>query len=209
MPQAVLFDLDRTLVDLQTYTDYQAALTDVDALIGSWSDVPTPETDWDRPTHRCMSVLVALSGDPRWAEVSATIEHHELTAVPRSSPMAGLGGAILRTAHLRRAVVTLLPESAARAALAAHGVLIESVIGRSPDYRPKPSPDQLFVGLEAIEVEPADAVMIGDSLWDSEAANAAGVAFVGVTNGSPSIFPSSVRTVTNLAQAVDVVLSRQ
>ena len=205
MDMAVLLDLDRTLVDLQTYTDYAAALRDVEALIGSWDDVPTPETDWDRPTHRCMGVLVALSGDSRWAEVSHTIERHERAAVARSVAMPGLEDALRRTVNGRRAVVTLLPESAAREALAAHGALIEPTIGRRPDLRPKPAPDQLVVALESISAEPSDSVMIGDSLWDAEAAAAAGVAFIGVTNNSRSSFPPEITTAANLVQALDLL----
>ena len=62
----LLLDLDRTLVDLQSFTDYSAALADVRTLVGEWSDADVPETDWDRPTQACMSVLHSLLGDPRW-----------------------------------------------------------------------------------------------------------------------------------------------
>ncbi len=205
MDMAVLFDLDRTLVDLQTYTDYAAALREVEALIGGWADVPTPATDWDRPTHRCMGVLVALSGDPRWAEVSDTIERHERSAIARSVPMPGLEDALRRTANRRRAVVTLLPASVARAVLVAHDAPIEPAIGRRPDLRPKPAPDQLLVALESIGAEAAETVMIGDSLWDAEAAAAAGVAFIGVTNNSRSSFPPEITTAPNLVQALDLL----
>ena len=101
--RAVLFDLDRTLVDLQTYTDYAAALAHVEALVGAWEYPPTPATDWDTPPQRCMSILVALSGDSRWAEVSALIAAHELRAVPRSHPMPRLEEAMVRTDHRPRA----------------------------------------------------------------------------------------------------------
>ena len=117
MMRAVLFDLDRTLVDLQTYTDYAAALADVEVLVGAWKDPPTPATDWDTPTQRCMSILVALSGDPRWTEVSDLITAHELQAIPLSHPMPRLAEAMVRTDHLPRAVVTLLSEEPARTAL--------------------------------------------------------------------------------------------
>jgi FMN phosphatase YigB (HAD superfamily) len=66
--KAVLFDLDRTLIDLQTYTDYGAALEDVESMIGSWNDPPAPETDWDAPTQRvCRSwwLSAGIPGGPR------------------------------------------------------------------------------------------------------------------------------------------------
>ena len=42
---ALLLDLDRTLVDLQSFTNYAAALADVQELVGEWSDVDVPMTD--------------------------------------------------------------------------------------------------------------------------------------------------------------------
>lgn len=205
MDTTILFDLDRTLVDVQTFTDYQEALTDVEGLIGRWDDVATPETDWDRPTHRCMSVLVGLSGDPRWSIVSDAIERLERAAVTQSAAMPGLAEAYRRTAGRRRAVVTLLPASVGRAALDRHDAPIELVVGRQRSLRPKPAPDQLLAALEEVGGEAANAVMIGDSLWDAEAAAAASIEFIGVTNGSPSVFPSAARVVEELPAAVDLV----
>ena len=66
--KALLLDLDRTLVDLQSFTNYSAALADVQDLVGEWSDVDVPTTDWDRATMSCMSVLHAFFGDARWRQ---------------------------------------------------------------------------------------------------------------------------------------------
>ncbi len=85
--RALLLDLDRTLVDLQSFTDYAAALSDVEALLGRWSGADVPETDWDQPTMACMSVLHSLLGDPRWRQVSDAIAVHELAAVDQSTLM--------------------------------------------------------------------------------------------------------------------------
>ena len=136
--EALLFDLDRTLVDLQTYTDYGAALADVEALVGAWDDAPTPATDWDTPTQMCMSILVALSGDPRWTEVSDLISAHELRAIPLSHPMPRLQEAMSLSKHLPRAVVTLLSEEPARSALRRHGVDIPVLVPRRADLRNRP-----------------------------------------------------------------------
>ena len=46
-PRAVLLDLDRSLIHLQSFTNYEAALHDVRQLVGSWSDAEVPDTDWD------------------------------------------------------------------------------------------------------------------------------------------------------------------
>jgi phosphoglycolate phosphatase len=188
----ILFDLDRTLVDVQTYTDYAAALADVESLIGGWADPPTPPTGWDGPTRRAMGVLVALTGDERWQEVSDIIESHERRAVERSVIMPGVAEALTATGDNPRAVVTLLPPQTARVALRQHGLGsyldLDLVVGRRSDLAAKPAPDQLLEGCRLLGVEPAEAVMIGDSTWDAVAAEAAGCGFVGVTNGKASEF---------------------
>jgi len=207
MADALLFDLDRTLVDIQSFTDYGSARREAAELVEGFGDVAVPATDWSADTVAAMSLLVACSGDPRWARVSAAIERHELAAVPSSAPMPGLHEAWARTADLPRAVVTLVPEEVARAALAWHGVDCAGVvvIGRRADQRPKPAPDGVLTACLALGVAPGRAVMIGDSLWDLEAAGAAGTAFVGVPTRAGSM-PSDVIVALDLLAAVDLAL---
>lgn len=194
--KAVLFDLDRTLVDVQSYTDYTAALADVEALIGSWQDRPTPSTGWDGPTRRCMSVLVSLSGDPRWQRVSDVIERHELAAISQSVAMPGLEK--VASLDLPVAVVTLLPPGAARLTLDHHAVDIATLVGRRSDLAPKPAADQLLAACAELGVEPTEAVMVGDSTWDQVAAHVAGCDFIGLTNGALSEFPNGTTVVDGL-----------
>lgn len=201
----VLFDLDRTLVDVQSYTDYAAALAEVEELIGSWEDPPTPPTGWDGPTRRAMGILVALGGDPRWESVSGVIERHELDAVRRSVAMPKLVEALTLVEAVPRGVVTLLPDRAAHAALDRHGVEIPVVVGRRAELAVKPAPDQLLAACEELGVEPGQATMIGDSTWDAGAARAAGCRFVGVTNGGPNEFPPDIPVADTLDRAVGLV----
>lgn len=204
--KAVLFDLDRTLVDLQSYTDYGAALEAVETRVGAWEGAPTPATDWDTPTERCMSILFALSGDSRWGEVSDLIADHEMAAVPRSHPMPGLAEALARTRDYPRAVVTLVAERPARAALRRHGADIPLVIPRRADTRPKPAPDQVLAACRLLGVDASDTVMIGDSTWDAEAARGAGCRFVGVaaTTAGLSRFGKGVLTAPDLVAALEL-----
>jgi phosphoglycolate phosphatase len=200
--KAVLFDLDRTLVDVQSHTDYAAAVAEVEEMIGSWDDPPTPPTGWDGPTRRAMGILVSLAGDQRWQEVSNLIERHERAAVGRSTAMPGLGMALQATASIPRAVVTLLSETTAREVLVRHGIGIDSVVGRRPDLATKPAPDQLWEACRILRIEPTDAVMVGDSAWDAAAARAAGCGFLGVTWGSPTEFGSETAVAETLKEAV-------
>lgn len=204
--RALLFDLDRTLIDVQSFTDYVAALSEVEELIGGWADPPTPPTGWDGPTRRCMGVLVALSGDHRWEAVSRLIERHEMAAVLQSRPMPSLVAAMERVVGLPCAVVTLLPDTVARVALRLHRVPIETVVPRRVGRRPKPAPDQLVAACGQLGVEPPQSVMIGDSTWDEEAAIGAGCRFVGVTNGGPSEFSAGAVVAGDLLEAVELAI---
>lgn len=58
--------------------------------------------------------------------------------------------------------------------------VFDAVASAYDGVRPKPAPDILMLCLERAKVEPERAVYIGDSPIDREAAEAAGVRFVGV-----------------------------
>jgi phosphoglycolate phosphatase-like HAD superfamily hydrolase len=204
--KGLLFDLDRTLIDVQSFTDYAAALSDVEALIGGWADPPTPPTGWDGPTRRCMGVLVALSDDHRWEAVSRLIEGHEMAAVLRSRPMPSLEAAVKRAAGMPCAVVTLLPDTVARMALRLHRVPFEAVVPRRAGRKPKPAPDQLLAACAQLGVEASQSVMIGDSTWDEQAAFGAGCRFVGVTNGGLSEFSATTAVAADLWEAVELAI---
>ncbi len=208
MSRALIFDLDRTLVDIQSFTDYGSARRDAEAIIGTQSEIAVPATDWSADTQAAMGLLVACSGNPLWQRVSDAIERYEMAAIPSSAPMPGLAEAWAACREVPRAVVTLVPESVARAALDWHGIdtgdLI--VIGRRADQRPKPAADGLIAVCEQLGIDPRHAVMIGDSSWDLGAAEAAGTDFIGVPT-RPENLPPGTRTAVNLEAAVAAALA--
>lgn len=183
-PSAILLDLDRTLLDLQSFTDYVAALRDVRELVEVWPDAQVPDTDWDTATMACMSVLHSLLGDPRWNEVSDAIAVHERAAIPQSHLMPTVAECRSTLASVPTAVVTLLPRDVAIVALDRHdldiGREIDVVVGRDRLIRPKPEPDGVLEACRLLGVQPSSVTMIGDSTWDAQAAAAAGAGFIGV-----------------------------
>jgi|FLYL01.1.fsa_nt_gi phosphoglycolate phosphatase len=204
---AILFDLDRTLVDVQSFTNYRAALLDLEALVGSHRMQSMPATGWSSETVACMTILYQLAGTDLWEEASRLVESHELAAVPVSVPMPGLELVDQVVDRYPTAVVTLLGRSATDAVLELHRVPIRVRVARRADLRPKPAPDQLLEACRLLDAEPTTATMIGDSTWDHQAALAAGMAFIGVTNRGPSEFPPQATTAPDLASAIRRVLS--
>jgi phosphoglycolate phosphatase-like HAD superfamily hydrolase len=83
---------------------------------------------------------------------------------------------------------------------------LAAVVGRRPGLRPKPAPDGLEAALAALRAPASTAVMVGDSEVDEAAASAAGVRFVGITNGRPThAFSASAVIVVDLAGAMEVL----
>lgn len=63
---------------------------------------------------------------------------------------------------------------------------IDSATSANDAKESKPAPDILVAALDAIGVEAADAVFIGDAVWDMLAAGALGIPAIGVTCGGVS-----------------------
>jgi phosphoglycolate phosphatase-like HAD superfamily hydrolase len=177
---ALILDLDRTLVDLQSYTDYDAAWAGVAELIDPASTGSGPDTGWSSSTRACMGVIATVDDPELWRRLSSIIEGHERAALVRSRAMPHVVEFLAATADRPRAVVTLLPATVAADVLAAHGLDIEVVVGRDPHIRPKPSGAGLQEALRLLGQSGGAATMVGDSTWDALAAADAGVGFVGV-----------------------------
>jgi phosphoglycolate phosphatase len=192
--QAVLFDLDGTLLD--TAADITLALsralaeqglkrlteTEVRTLIGRGVPVLI---------QRVAARLAAAGERPDGAALLASFQRHyerihqldELRT--RAYPGVAAGLAQLHDLGLRLAVVTNKPQPAAVAVLARCDLArwIEVVIGGDSGVLPKPHPQPLLAACERLEVAPAAALMVGDSLIDVQAARAAGVTIVCVPYG--------------------------
>ena len=69
-----------------------------------------------------------------------------------------------------------------RAALNAEDV-IDAVTSSADVGRSKPAPDIVQVALERAAVSPAEAVFVGDTVWDVRACQRAGVRCVAVLSG--------------------------
>jgi phosphoglycolate phosphatase-like HAD superfamily hydrolase len=183
--RAWLFDLDKTLVNVEDGVDYCAALRAVRA---EFPDVHgergLPPVDFGRCAVQVLAVLAALHEDPQaFCRASELVEHFELQGACRSVAMPGLEAVWLARGGRLTGVVTLLGPRAAWAVLRHHGLEPDCVVGREGGLRMKPAPDPVLRALQRLGVERDEAVLVGDSKWDEQAAQAAGVAFLGLTWG--------------------------
>jgi phosphoglycolate phosphatase/AHBA synthesis associated protein len=177
-PGAVLFDMDGVLID--SFVVWYELLNHAARVLGypeisrtlyeeCWGQSTAADRDRFFPRHSVRDVERFY--DEHYAE------HLEHLRVPKGSPE------IIETLHereIRTAVVTNTQRSLARLLVNRIGAAPETVVGGGDAPRGKPAPDLLLVACERLEIRPRDAWMVGDSVYDKEAARAAGVFFVGL-----------------------------
>lgn len=93
--------------------------------------------------------------------------------------------AALRARDLRIGVATNDSEAPARAHLSQAGVgeAFDFIAGYDSGYGGKPAPGQLLAFAQAFDIDPKNCIMVGDSLHDLHAAQAAGMIPVAVLTG--------------------------
>jgi HAD superfamily hydrolase (TIGR01509 family) len=186
---AALFDVDGTLVDtnyLHVVTWWQAfgqaghavAMTDIHRAIGMGSDM----------------MLDRLLPDDRDRDADGDIRtsHSALYATywSRLRPLPDAAG-LLRACQQRGLTIVLASSAdepefrALRGALDAEDAIDEATFAGDVETS-KPAPDLVQVALERAGVSPEQAVFVGDTVWDVQACQQAGVACIGLLSGGIS-----------------------
>ncbi len=187
--QAVLFDVDGTLVD----SNYLHVVTWWEAFAQAGHDVPMARihraigmgseqlldallpADRDRDADSAISAAEAAMYSVYWSRLRPL---PGAAALLRACRKLGLRVILASSANPRELTVL-------RAALDADDAIDDATsagdVGRS-----KPSPDLVEVALERAGATPGEAVFVGDSIWDAQACQRAGVRCVGVLTGGTS-----------------------
>jgi phosphoglycolate phosphatase len=192
--RAVLCDLDGTLVD--SAADIARALNRAlaEAQLGGLTDAEVRAfIGRGVPTliERALTRLGAADGGVDRARLRARFDHHYEGLYDRGEVHSRLypgvlaGIEALRHGGWRVAVVTNKPTEAAVRLLAHLGLAarLDLVVGGDQGLAPKPHPEPLLAACARLGVAPAQALMVGDSLTDVEAARAAGLLVVCVPYG--------------------------
>ena len=175
--QAILFDLDGVLIDSK---EVWFSLMNSTA-----SHFGHPEVTRERMKEVWGSGVSedadALFPGTTVAQVEAYYNAHFMDYVDQIivTPNAGQVMERLTQEGIKYAVVTNTPHEAARKILDSAKLIAPVVVGGTDAPRPKPAPDMLLLAMELLAVQPENAIMVGDTRYDREAAQAAGVRFAG------------------------------
>ncbi len=212
--RAVLLDLDGTLLD--TVADLAAA---VDAMLAELGHAPIGERAVRTYVGKGARVLVrrALAGslDAPFDEAAVdaampVFERHyarENGASARLYPNAVEGLAAMRAKGLALACVTNKPQAFTDALLGRTGLarFFAAIVGADPRIARKPDPAPLLHACERLGVASAQAVAVGDSMNDVQAARAAGMTVIvvpyGYNEGRPASTLDADAHVEDLLQA--------
>jgi HAD superfamily hydrolase (TIGR01509 family) len=188
-PAAWIFDLDGTLVDtvetrivawLRTFEEFgiPAGRASVAKLIGS-------------DGRRLASVVAEAAGRNLSPEQTEEIDrrageiYSELNTDPRPLPGAVELLQTLDESRVRWAIATSSRREQVDASVRALTLSTRPIIiDGSNVERAKPAPDLLLFAARELGVEPSRSRYVGDSVWDMQAAVAAGMQAIGVVSGS-------------------------
>ena len=142
------------------------------------------------------AVIVSRRGDPTIVETVVVPSPGNLT------PKGDVAGWLRRSRSLGARVGVLTADDRAGTCTdldnAAIADLIDDLVAGDDGYPPKPHPAGLLVLCDRLHSEPAQAVMIGDSPIDMEAATAAGVTAIGIRSRSGVVPVGAAAAVTSL-----------
>ncbi|HEX4830976.1 MAG TPA: HAD family hydrolase [Trebonia sp.] len=185
-PRAALFDVDGTLVD----TNYLNAVTWWEAFSQAGHHVPMARV------HRAIGMGSDLmldkllpAGRDHDADEGIRTAHTALYATywSRLRPLPGAAG-LLRACKERGLAVVLASSADEREFSMLRGVLdaedaIDAATFSGDVETSKPAPDLVEAALQKIGVPAGEAVFIGDTVWDVQACQKAGVPCIGVLSG--------------------------
>ena len=201
-----LFDFDNTIARLEAEVDWAAGRRELETFLRAagvadeiFVEIPKGNLPLyealrarlsdERTVHSISSDGAAkqtwgVNGEDLLRDASSMIEGYELAGIDRAEPSPGalelLEALVARGARI--AIVTSNSSRTVSRWLEHHNVsrLVSTIVGRDSLLALKPSPAMVVEALRGFGADPGEAVFIGDSTADLEAAKAAGIGFYGI-----------------------------
>ena len=195
--KGIVFDMDGTLVNLGGFVDWMHAYHQAK---GAYLECGCPPELIEGLVETNLFNMMNLVRDENarsmddeavrdiQRSVYAAVERCELEGIKHCSLMPGCVETLdwIRSRGIAMGVATSNSELIAEKVLEIKGIseYFGAVVGRRPELRMKPHPDQVLKCLEEIGVDPSQGLVVGDSVKDVQSAKSAKVPVVSI----PSFF---------------------
>jgi len=220
----VIFDLDRTLVNLTDFVDWGKAEV---LILQAYLKEGVPKNLAESFSGRGLIPLLVNMNEEllkifpreRAKEIQAkayeAMEKCELEGVLRTQLMPGCPQVLhwLKEQGVKRGIVSFNSDLVVNKILNLHDLspIIDVVVARDTQYRMKPHPDQFLLCLEKLGCKPENGVAVGDSPWDMTAAKEAKIPPIGILTGLTSrgelLTAGASRVIRNLWELPDTLLT--
>jgi phosphoglycolate phosphatase-like HAD superfamily hydrolase len=187
---AMIFDIDGTLID--TNPAHVEAWRRAFQLHGF--DVPAERiaVEIGKGGDKLIPSVLGHEVEEREGEALRKDQKAEFLGIAKRERFRVFPGAkeifpALRQRGIRTALATSSDEKHLEATIASAGVdfrrLADVVVSRSPSDASKPSPDLVLAAVDELALQPSRCALVGDTVYDGQACQAAGVVFLGVLTG--------------------------
>lgn len=178
--RAVLFDMDGVLLD-----SFEAWLATVQDACRRFGTPPVDRPAFERVFGAGSDTDVAtfLQGaDPKEVDRFYHETFPKYLPLIRAVPEAPKVLRSLQLVGIRTACVTNTTRPLARTLLERNGLLsgLETLVTADDVPRPKPAPDMVTKALADLEIPPPEGLMVGDTIYDIEAARSASCRVAGM-----------------------------
>jgi HAD superfamily hydrolase (TIGR01509 family) len=188
--RGLIFDIDGTLVDTNAAHveawyrafrrfGYDVPLQRIIPEIGKGGDKLVPS-------------VLGQQAEERDGEALRKAQKEEFLAIAKREHFRVFPGVpelfrALRERQIRTALATSSDDKHLDATLASAGIdlrkLVDVVVTKSDAPSSKPAPDLIVAALEELDLPPSQCAMVGDTIYDGQACQAAGIVFLGVLSG--------------------------
>jgi len=184
--RAVIFDLDGTLVTCPY--DF-VAMRQAMLAVAEHFNLPLEKL-------RDLGILEAIKAGERLlgreagkdfkTRADEAVLTFELQGLDRCFPLEGAKSVLawLKQQGLRVGIITRNSSRVVKEILSQANFSFDALLAREAVPEVKPHPAHIQAMMTRLQVTPAEAIMVGDHIWDMTGAKAAGLPCVGVTTGS-------------------------
>jgi HAD superfamily hydrolase (TIGR01509 family) len=186
----MIFDIDGTLID--TNPAHVEAWHRAFERMGYDVSVQRIVVEIGKGGDKLVPSVLGEEVESREGEALRQAQKEEFLAIARSQPFRIFPGVpqifeALRERGARTALATSSDRKHLEATLASAGLDLTRVadftVTKSDAGESKPAPDIVVAAVEKLGLSPSDCAMVGDTVYDAEASEAAGVVFLGVLSG--------------------------